>query len=125
MAVAIKTIDKIAREKNEAVLILDFGLKMGDDYIKCKHRDETIQWLKDNNIRYECVLPFTTKMLFLGGYFGHLYLDIPLDEDNELFKLVDSHFCNDDTTAKIAGVDLGYIPLEQAMQIAEQDDASY
>ena len=121
----VQYIDKFAREKQRDVLFIIFKLPDNDgffvDYQKLKPRKKIINWLEKNKIGWSpCA--FQGQMM---GCSGTIYLDVPFDTADPTYQKLSGYLENPDGTMKIEGVTFGYLPLEQAMQYAEQDKPGY
>ncbi|MEA3228853.1 MAG: hypothetical protein U9P38_07260 [Campylobacterota bacterium] len=91
MARLLRNIDKIAREKENDVLYVDFNGRNSSkyNYKEDNNRKELLEWLELNKINYEeC---FGIAFNGFTRYRGGIYIDIICDENSEQFTLVDSH----------------------------------
>ena len=114
MPQAIEHIDKIARDKGRSVLYLTFDVikqnsrtirerrklrhhllgnmwlhkdeyQFYNDYNDNPNRQIIIDWLEENNIKYELCGDFASENGF-RSYTGQIYLDFPYDETNEDYQ---------------------------------------
>lgn len=118
MPMIIKHIDKIAREKQRDVLYIEFDDEI--DYTINPTRKEFLKWLEANEIPY---LPcaYIANECVWDSYKGQLYIDIPMDENNAKYRLLNSHLENEDGSFKIEGIKYMYVPLEMAMKNSHHD----
>ena len=126
MPVALKHIDKIAREKNRDVIFINFNREVfpSYEYKEYKERNELLQWLNDNDISYKECGPIADE----GGwesYRGQLYIDLPIDEENEKYQLLCEHLDAPDGTFKIKGVESWIFPLKTALKNKHHDEAGF
>ena len=127
MAVLLEHIDKIARELKRDVLYVgcDFRVfNIMNSFIKSSERNDLMAWLDEHNIGYRCCAGIATENGSLS-YHGGLYIDLPFDETNEKYQLLNVHLCNEDDTPKINGVILYLLPLELAMKNAHHDELGF
>lgn len=126
MAIALEHIDKIAREKQRDVIYIEFDKKVypSYEYENYTVRIELMQWLEEHEIPY---LPCGHIASEYGweSYRGQLYIDIPMDENNPKYKLLDNHLENEDGSFKIEGIRYMYVPLEVAMKNAHHDEPGF
>lgn len=128
MPMLIPYMDKIAREKQRDILLLSFENTSNhpeilfdmDKYEDYKPRIDVISWLEDNKIDWQ-------RCAYQGemGYSGIIYVDVPFDLNDPLYKKLAEHLENSDGTMKIDGVRFLYLPLEKAMEYACQDEPGY
>lgn len=133
----IQYIDAIAREKQRDVLLIKFSPaksgKSDDDYLEARieydhnedeRRTEVLQWLDDHCIPWQKCGPFVSEGCLLG-YEGDVYLDLPYDENNGQYQLVRDYLENPDESMRDERVTWHYLPLENAMKNAYQDEPGY
>jgi len=123
----IEYLDKIAREKQRDVLMLNFiDSSMNLDEISDMNFEQykpfvdVTAWLDANDIQWQlCVLQ--------GGMVssGRIYVDVPFDEADPVYQKLAGYLENPDGSMKIEGVNFFYMPLEKAMEYAEQDEPGY
>lgn len=119
-------IDKIARQRGEDVLFLEFLTinqeQTFEDFAQFKHRDATITWLYDMGIPFEECLPMGDGENWKGGYLGHVYFpSVRMSEDDGMFKAMQEHFEKADGTPRIKGVIFYYLPLADANKNSHVD----
>lgn len=141
MPMLIETIDRIARIKARDVLYISFNYDMlcpkentddddnfnkmfSYDYANCLVRQQLIDWLEQNQIAYQPCLPFSSSIL-MGGYFGHLYVDIPYDESLPDYQKLSQHLETAEGQMKIKGLVFCYLPLEPAMTNKHRDKPDF
>ncbi|MFA5461165.1 MAG: hypothetical protein WC274_03695 [Sulfurimonas sp.] len=126
MPMILEHIDKIARDKKRDVLYIEFAL--GDmssfKYKKFQKRNELLVWLNDNDIPYKMCGPIASEYGW-SAYRGQLYIDLPMDETNEKYKLIDNHLTTEEDNFKIEGIEFYYLPLEVAMKNAHHDEPGF
>ena len=59
------------------------------------------------------------------GYMGDIYLDIPYDKDLPLYQELEAYLQYSDDRMRFDNVMFRYIPLEPAMENAEQDEPGF
>lgn len=123
----IEYMDKIARQKQRDILILDFSYPqesihsmMFPDYENFKPRTDILEWLKANNISWQ-------PCCFQGamGYNGIIYVDVPYDVSDTVYQKLASHLETPGGVMKLEGIRFICISLEDSMKYAEQDDPAY
>ena len=126
MPMIIKNIDKIAREKQRDVLYIAFDEKVHPsyDYENNPKRIEFIKWLESNDIPY-LFCEYIASESGWESYRGQLYIDIPMDENNPKYKLLNNHLEYEDGSFKIEGIKYMYVPLEMAMKNAHHDKPGF
>lgn len=86
----IRAIDEISREKQRDVIFVQFhNFRTGfvADYRTNPSRTAIISWLEEQNITYLPCGGFDSGCI-VDGYDGELYIDVPIDEnDDDFFKL--------------------------------------
>ncbi len=122
----IEHIDKIARDLQRDVLYIAFDHEHfpSYDYENYLVRNGLLQWLDDHEISYRKCGEIASENGW-ESYRGQLYIDLPFDENNEKYLLLDDHLCNEDNTPKIKGVVFYYLTLEIAMKNAHHDEPGF
>lgn len=122
----LEHIDKIAREVQRDVLFVGFDQEIFPSYEfnTYEARNDLIRWLDEHEISYKLCGPIASESGW-ESYRGQLYIDLPFDEKNEKYQLLDKHLCNADNTPKISGVIFYYVPLEIAMKNAHHDEPGF
>jgi len=59
------------------------------------------------------------------GYRGQLYINLPLDETNKQYKLLDNHLMTADNKFKNEGIQFYYLPLKIAMKNTHHDEPGF
>ena len=126
MPQAIEHIDKIARDKNRDVIFINFSKEEfpSYEYAKYDERNKLIKWLKNNNIPYSQCGPLASENGW-ESYRGKLYLDVPIDEENEQYQLICEHLDNPDGSFKIPGAESWIFPLEKALKNKHHDEPGF
>jgi len=134
MVTMLKTLDKIAREKQRDVLYLTFhhseSLVLETDVGKfdwegSAMRKKVIGVLDGLHISYQaCFSPLPTDgtIILAMPYKGQIYIDMPYDESNTLYKQIVSHLKHPDGSMKLPNVGFWHYPLQEAMKNAEQKE---
>ena len=120
----LKHIDKIAREKQRDVLFVDFRPSGTEEYQDFKPRQELLSWLNEHVISYEECGPMASEFGW-ESYRGQVYIDLPFDQSNDKYRLLDKHLMTDDDKFKIKGVEFYYVPLDIAMKNAHHDEPGF
>ena len=126
MPVLLKSIDKIAREKQRDVLFIRFDYNFVEDfnYKDWPFRQHMITWLKEENIPfYECGDIATDDGL--NSYLGQIYLDIIYDVNDPIYQKVANYLETQDGKPKIEGVLFYLVPLNLAMKNSHHDDPDF
>ncbi|MDR1276036.1 MAG: hypothetical protein LBL72_06620 [Candidatus Accumulibacter sp.] len=61
----------------------------------------------------------------MSSYAGEIYIDVPFDENDPTYKMVDGFLAHDDMTPKIEGSIFFHLPLEVAMQNRHHDEPGF
>ncbi len=124
----VEHIDKIAREKKRDVLFVTFQNEDNTlnslNYEEFKFRKELLIWLDEHNISFKKCGHIASENGW-EAYRGQIYIDLPFDENNEQYNLLDKHLMNEDNTPKIKGVNFYYLTLEIAMKNAHHDEPGF
>jgi hypothetical protein len=126
MPMTIEHIDKIARDKQRDVLFITFDKKVypSYEYEEYEARQNLIKWFEENDIPYKLCGHYASECGW-ESYRGQLYIDVPMDEDNPKFQLLNNHLEYEDGTMKIKGVLYMYLSLEIAMKNAHHDEPGF
>lgn len=119
MPALIPYIHDIAIEKERAVLLITFEFSDGCNYRNSPIRENLIKWLEQQKIEYQ---PATVQEY---SYLGELYVDVPFDPNNSMYKVLVEHLENEDGSPKVEGVYFHYLPLEHALTMREQYSEHY
>jgi len=134
----LKTLDQIAREKQRNVLFVTFHkedinifddegddeIDLDDDYEQCDKRKAFIQLLDENHISFQECFGFEPGVMSMS-YLGQIYLDVPFDESNPQYQLINQYVENPDGSLKDPDVALYCLSLEMAMEYKHLDDPEY
>ncbi len=133
MPLVIKHIDEIAREKQRDVLFVVFNEKkeydslmdyLSYDYENDPVRIDLMEWLEQNEIPYYPCAHFANENVILP-YRGQLYIDIPMDENDEQYLKLKNHLEYEDGKMKIKGITFYVLSLSQAMKNAHHDEDGF
>ena len=126
MPMIIEHIDKIARDKKRDVIYIEFDRDVypSYDYEEYTERINLIKWLEKNNTNYSICGHYASENGW-ESYRGQLYIDIPMDDDNPKYQLLNNHLENKDGSFKIKGVSYMYLPLKIAMKNAHHDEPGF
>lgn len=126
MPMLLEHIDKIARDLQRDVLFIVFDREIFPSYEFESYgaRNELLEWLDKNEILYRLCGPIASENGW-ESYRGQIYIDLPFDENNEKYQLLDKHLTHDDNTPKIPGVLFYYVSLEVAMENAHHDEPGF
>ena len=112
----VYTIDEIARKEQRDVLWVYF------DIMNCecsKKRSALIKWLDIHGIRYEKAgSPPSSGWL---SYDGGLWIDLPIDKNDEKYRLLCEHMESSDGISRSPGVILYIVTLQYAMKAKSND----
>lgn len=123
----IQYLDKIAREKQRSVLMLnfiDYSMTLFEvldfDFEQYEPFVEITAWLDENGIKWQpCTLQSNMVLT------GRIYVDVPFDENDPVYQKLAGHLENPVGSMKIEGVAFYYMPLDKAMEYAYQDEPGY
>jgi len=132
MPVALKTLDEIAREKQQDVFFVSFHTPIDApdlyddadfDWENSSSRKEAIRFLNDAGVAYEhCFPPQPGNVLILVmPYKGGIFIDIPLDPESPVYQRVLGYFKDHYDQSVI----IWPYSLNQAMQNAEHDEPGF
>ncbi|MDR1162767.1 MAG: hypothetical protein LBM17_02875 [Candidatus Accumulibacter sp.] len=132
MPFLLEHIDAIARKLGRDVLFVDFPACHHDifmrservDYEKYKPRKTIIRWLDKNGIGWRPCAGFADENS-MPSYAGEIHIDVPFDENDPTYKMVDGFLAHDDMTPKIEGSIFFYLPLEVAMKNKHHDEPGF
>lgn len=126
MAVILDHIDKIARDLQRDVLYVEFDHDhfRTYEYEEYQERKDLMEWLDQNGIKYRRCGEIARENGW-ESYRGQLYIDLPFDESNETYQLLDRHLCTKENAPTIPGVILYYLTLEIAMKNAHHDEHGF
>jgi len=133
----LETIDKIARDKQRDVLCITFHCEQDEfsgelsddfDWEGDAQRQKVLAFLEENNIAYHACLPPqpTNGMLVLvSRYKGQVYVDVPYDESNELYQLLNHYLEDEHGKPRMPHVLFLYYTLEISMKNAKHDEPGF
>jgi hypothetical protein len=137
MPQVVEHIDRIARQRKQAVLFLEFhpyyDPKSHDfdkyfepfDYKHCEVRDEIIGWFKKNGIKYESCFSIRHDWCLCEPYNGQLFIDVPYDKNDPDYIKLETYLENPDGTVKFEDVRFYVLSYEVALQNKHHDDPEY
>lgn len=137
MPMILQYIDAIARQKKRDVLFLKFDpgalgidqfYDLGRDWNKFPARMKVTEWLDENKIDWmPCGGVASLNCGLMSGSDGRIYMDVPFDTDNEVYKKVSAYLENEDGTVREehAGIGFFYYPLEMAMKNSAHDQPGF
>ena len=116
-------IDYIARQKQRDVLLIEFhntetGVKL--DYTLNPARKKIIEWFTASDIPpYEC--GGYASETRLDSYRGQIYIDVPYDKTDPVFRKVETYLENPGGSMEFDGAWFCYFPLDVCMRNAHHD----
>lgn len=132
MPMLIDSIDKIARQVQRDVLLIQFYpngkvWEWGEtfDWERSTSRKRVIKWLDGHQIPWRPCHVFWKDGLLSYPYLGDIYVDIPFDRSNTLYLTLEAYLENPDGTMRSADVIFAYLPLSAAMKNAHHDEEAY
>ncbi len=125
----IEHIDAIARQKQRAVLYLEFHPESFEawqnyDYERDTMRTAVLDWLDEHAVPWQPCGPFADVRM-LAPYLGQVYIDIPYDESLSAYCTVRDYLEWPDGSMRQPGVRFYAMPLEYAMRNAAHDAPGY
>lgn len=130
MPVLIEHIDAIARQKQRAVLYLEFHPQSAFadssayDYEVDNKRQAFLDWLQQHGIGWQPSAPIASGCGF-GAYLGQIYIDLPMDDDDPLYCCLRDHLEYPDGSMRDPNQRFFYLPLEIAMRNAYHDEPGF
>lgn len=125
MPMLIHHIDAIAREKKRDVLFLHFENYIEDKDLEDNARNTVLAWLDEHGIAYTPCMGIEDESI-IDGYLGDVYLELPFDEQDPQYQLVQQHLEDDEGNMKIEDVFFFVLSFEVALEIEadrkEQND---
>ncbi|MFC4621745.1 hypothetical protein ACFO3A_05895 [Comamonas nitrativorans] len=88
-------------------------------------RQLIINWLNAKGIAWQPCAPFMSSGVMMCGYMGDIYLDIPYDKDLPLYQELEAYLQYSDDRIRFDNVMFLHMPLELAMENAEQDEPGF
>ena len=116
MPMLIQHIDAIAREQKRDVLFLHFENYIEDKDLEDNARNTVLAWLDEQGIAYTPCMGIEDESL-IDGYLGDVYLELPFDEQNAQYQLVQQHLEDEEGNMKIEDVFFFVLSLEVALEI--------
>jgi hypothetical protein len=122
MAILLEHIDKIARDKQRAVLFVTFDHKTfpGRNYEHWEARSRLLAWLDEHAIPCQMCMDMAREDGW-SAYRGQLYIDVPYDEDDPTFQALNAYIMTEHNEPRTEGVVLYCLPLEVAMRNKHHD----
>jgi len=128
----LEHIDKVARDKQRDVLFVVFGeskTKSNVDFFRYDYdndpkRIKFISWLEENSIPYQECGPIASENGW-ESYRGQLYIDVPMDEDDERYLKLNNYLEHPDGKRKIDSIGYYHLPLKLAMKNAHHDEPGF
>ena len=134
MPMLIKHIDAIAREKQRDVLFLAFRSQQSAkenswnlwdyDEAQVPIRNEVCLWLTRHEIPWQPCGDIANENT-MTGYLGLIYLDVPYDDNDQLYQIVRDYLEYSDGRPRFETVGFWYLPLEKAMENAHHDEPGF
>lgn len=121
----LENIDKIARDKKRDVVWLDF--KVSYNGSSDHPRNPIINWLNQNNIKWEECAEVASETGIRFSYSGSIFIDIPYDLNDLDFKNVLKYLKDQNGNMKPEFDDtlMNILTLETAMQNAHHDEPGF
>ena len=121
----IEHIDAIARQKQRAVLYLEFHPEPFEewqdyDYERDPMRVAVLAWLDEHAMRWQACGPFANVQM-MAPYLGQVYIDIPNDESLPAYCTLRDYLEWPDGGMRHPGVRFYVMPLEYAMRNGAHD----
>ena len=122
----LEHIDKIARDKKRDVIYISFAREIfpSYNYKEYDERKKLLEWLENNNIPYSLCGPLASENGW-ESYRGQLYLDVPIDDESEEYKLICAHMDSPDGSFRIPGVESWIFPLKVALENKHHDEPGF
>lgn len=129
----IEHIDAIARQKQRAVLYLEFhraaDAEMADfrsryDYAKDDRRSAVLAWLDAHALSWGLCGGFA-DVNAMRSYQGQIYLEVPYDESLAEYRLLRDYLEKPDGSMRHASVRFCVMPLDYAMRNADHDTPGF
>ena len=131
----IEHIDAIARKKQRDVLFIRFSdpLDLGDDWNEPPNtwdwksstvRQAVISWLDKHQIGW-CPCGDVASTNCMTSYAGQIYVDVPFDEADPVFRKLVRHLENPDGSMRLPGVLFCALALHIAMKNAHHDEPGF
>lgn len=111
----IEHIDAIARQKQRAVLYLEFHRDASDEA-----RSAALGWLDAHGLPWGSCGAYADANLLLP-YMGQIYLDVSYDESLADYRILRDYFEYPDGNMRQASVRFCVMPLDYAMRNAAHD----
>jgi hypothetical protein len=125
----IEHIDAIARQKQRAVLYLEFHPKPYSERRDYRFQDDAMRdtvlaWLDAHGVPWTPCGPFADPRV-VAPYLGQVYLDVPYDEALPAYRALRDYLEHPDGSMRHAGVRFFAMPLDYALRNAEHDEPGY
>jgi len=93
--IVIPYVEEVCVREDRDILFIDFTEKSKISRGRLKENTpiikDTLEWLNVHEIKYELIGSFSTDG-WLEGYPARYYVDVPIDANNQKFKLVEDKF---------------------------------
>ncbi len=127
MPVLLEHIVAIARKLRRDVLYLEFLRAKPphrEDHKTFESRKLILDWLDGEGIGWRECAPIASETM-MRSYAGEVYLDVPFDRRNALYRKVQAFLEHPDGTMKFSDVGFYIVPLELAMKNAHHDEPGF
>ncbi len=131
MPLLIQHIDAIGRQKQRAVLFIEFHPQSDDfdeqysyDYETDRERQVFIDWLQQHGIGWAPCAPVASETGF-GPYLGQVYIDLAMDDNDALYCQLRDYLEFPDGSMRNPNHRFFYMPLEIAMRNAHHDEPGF
>lgn len=129
----IQNIDAIARQKQRAVLYVEFHPQTDDfedqfsyeyEYENDTERQTFLDWLQQHGIAWQCCAHVASECGF-ESYLGQIYIDLAMDDNDPLYCQLRDHLEFPDGTWRDPNKRFYYLPLDIAMRNAHHDEPGF
>lgn len=127
MPVLLEHIDAIARKLGRDVLYLEFKRAKPpnrEDHKVLESRKHILDWLVGEGIGWRECAPFASETT-MRSYAGEVFLDVPFDRRNPLYRKVQAFLEYPDGTMRFSDVGFYIVPLELAVKNAHHDEPGF
>lgn len=129
MARLIDHIDAIARQKQRAVLMLEFHPEEWDEVLRYEYESDSmrsmvIEWLNEQHIPWKPCGEFASETSIMP-HLGQVYLDVPFDETHPDYLKLQKYLEHPDGSMRFENVRFCYLTLEDAMKNSHHDTPGF
>ena len=133
MPMLLEHIDAIARKKQRDVLFIEFRSPENEDGTPCESdfdwktdplRRQVCQWLTRHQIPWQECGHFANENCMMS-YQGQIYIDVPYDGDNPMYRKVRDYLENPDGSMRFGTVIFWRLSLKIAMRNAHHDEPGF